>query len=149
MDTKRKPIPSDVWIVLLVAALFWLLSQHDNGPPPITGDGLRVLIVEETADRIRLTPDQREIILSRAEGGVLDYLDKKCPKGLDGRTPEWRILDKDQDLSQESVAWKEAFSRTRSTLPWIAASNGKTGFEGPLTDTPAELLAKLKKLGGD
>lgn len=138
------------WFLIIGAVAYWAFVLADaSGPPPIAGDGLRVLIVEETENRVNLTPDQREIILSRADGGVLSYLDSHCPKGPDGRTPEWRILDKDQDLSADSPYWKEAFARTRSTLPWIVASNGRTGFEGPLDMKPAELLVKLKKLGGE
>lgn len=140
------------WLILLAIAGYWVFTlAQPTGPPPIAGEGLRVLIVEDVTKRIGLTADQQEIIRSRAPGSVLDYLDSHCAKGPDGRTPEWRIIN-DQDpknLENESQAWRDAFTRPRQKLPWIVASNGRAGFEGPLDDKPADLLSRLKKLGGE
>lgn len=117
-------------------------------PAPIPVAGFRVLVVYETADLGKLTPGQRAIFSSR---DVRDYLNATCVKGQDGRTPEWRIYDKDTDMANESKVWRDAMTRAlaRATaLPWCIVSNGKTGYEGPLPRTLQEAIDLLKKYGG-
>lgn len=116
--------------------------------PPIAGEGLRMLIVRESADLSSLPSGQVQAMTS---ADVRAYLQKTCPKGPDGRTPEFRVYDKDQDLAGESATWRAAFARATkkmSKVPWIAVSNGHDGFEGPLPESADALLALLKKYGG-
>ena len=61
---------------------------------------------------------------------------------------EWRVFDKDQDVSAESVAWKSGMAKTRATLPWVVIANDSSTFEGPLPVTKAEYLILLRKYGG-
>jgi hypothetical protein len=77
---------------------------------------------------------------------VRDYLDAKCAKV--GGTPEYRIYDKDIDVSRDAKTWQDAMRRTRAQMPWIIISNGKTGFEGPLPSDVPSTLELLKKYGG-
>lgn len=111
----------------------------EPGPAPIPQTGLRVLIVEETAERTAATS---AIIGSTA---IRSYVAEKCAKGPDGKTPEFRIYDK--DVTGESAVWQEAMKLPRQSLPWLIVSNGKQGYEGPLPKTPAETLTLLKKFG--
>lgn len=110
-------------------------------PAPIPLAGLRVIIVEESADRMKLPKDQREIMFSQE---LYDYLDKHCVSKR-----AWGIWDKDDDVSAYGKEFVEAMKRPRTSLPWLIVSDGKTGFEGPLPATLAETLTLLKKYGGN
>lgn len=114
-------------------------------PAPIPGDGLRVLIVYESADLAKYPSAQNAILTALP---IREYLNAKCPKGPDGKTTEFRIWDKDVDGYSDSPLWGDALKRPRASTPWIVISNGKTGFEGPLPATVADTLALLKKYGG-
>lgn len=119
--------------------------EPEPDPAPIPG-GNRVLILYESSDLSTYPPAQAELITS---GVVRDYLDKVCAKGPDGKTPEYRIWDKDVDLTNVSDVWKEAVKMQRDGLPWLIVSNGKTGYSGPLPSTQSELMAKLKQYLGE
>lgn len=149
-----------ITIALLWVALFgapdvslpalpdWITSIITIGEPaPIKLDGLRVLIFEETADRGTLTAGQREALLSTAAGSVRDYAQTHCVK-INGQ-PEFRLIDKDSDLSQDTEAVQMAGKLPRPSLPWLVVSNGKRGFSGPLPETAADTLSILKKYGGE
>lgn len=112
---------------------------------PIKEPGFRVLIVEETAERGKLPKGQWEQIMATAPGSVRDYCKSHCVKV--GSDPEYRIVDKDVDASRESPIWQAALKRERKSVPWLIASNGKHGFEGPLPSTTAETIALLKRYG--
>lgn len=108
-------------------------------PPPIADAGFRVMFVWETSS---VTPAQANIINSTT---MRTYLNGKCAKGIDGKTPEYRMFDKDVTMSGETELWKKAMGRPRTTIPWILISNGKTGFEGPLPATLDETMTLIKK----
>jgi hypothetical protein len=112
-------------------------------PPPIPGDGLKVLIVTESGDK--LTSAQQGIIFGEKVRG---YLREKAAKGPDGKTPEFRVFDKDVDASAEAKHWQDALRRPRTTLPWIIISNGSHGYEGPLPGHVEEMMLLLRKFGG-
>lgn len=116
----------------------------DDPKPPMPGEGFRVLIVLESRDLSGLPSSQVAALTARE---VREYLNAKCVK--DGGQAEWRIWDKDTDISRESDHWKEAMKRPRSTLPWLLISNGKEGYEGPMPKDTASLMAELKKIGGN
>lgn len=130
-------------LVVVGMLLLLLLSHHSDGtkpqPAPFPTTGLHVLIVEETDDRISLTPEQRKLMLATAPGTFPDYCRKKCgPEGF-------YIMDKDDDPNLMPSWVQEAWKRPRSTLPFLEASDGKAGVEGLLNDTTA---AAVRKLGG-
>jgi hypothetical protein len=114
-------------------------------PAPIPVPGFRVLMVEEQSERSKLPPAQRMVVLSKR---VRDYLRAKCVLGADGKTPEYRIWDKDADASEEAPHWKAALARPRASVPWIIISDGKSGYEGPLPENVDKTLELLKKYGG-
>lgn len=115
-------------------------------PAPIPDKGFRVLIVYETSDLAKL-PAAQTAVLTSAE--VRGYLNDKCVAGPDGKNKEWRVFDKDTDVSRESKLWQAAMKRERKSVPWIVVSNGTTGFEGPLPANIADTLVLLKKYGGN
>jgi hypothetical protein len=98
----------------------------------------RCLILEETADRTKLPEGQLSILTS---GTVRDYLTEHCVKGKDG-TPEFRFFDKDAKLTDTWIGVVKTNPPT--SYPWLYASNGKTGYSGPLPNTVNEFLAKIK-----
>jgi len=124
------------------------------GVLPIAGDGLRVLIIEESGERAKLPIGQYNSMFGKR---VNDYLRAKCAK--DGRgEPEARVWDKDDDTSASPQHWKDAFKRQqdggtdgkgkRASLPWVMIANGKDGIECPLPKTVDETIALLTKFGG-
>lgn len=136
-----KHVPPIAIISLLVIAAL----QHDGTPVPdgpIVGKGMRVLIVEETANRSKL-PAAQSAILTSAQ--VTDYLDEHCAKEKNG-SPAWRVFDKDTDLINEAKFWQDAMQRKRDSLPWIIVSKSPgRGFEGPLPANVTNTLELLKK----
>ncbi len=116
------------------------------GPAPIPGDGLRVLIVYDSATLSSLPKEQ----ISMMYGGELrGYLNTHCVKGADGKTPEWRVWDSSTPTGAESKVWQDAMSRKRDKLPWLVVSNGQKGFEGSLPTTTAETLKIITPIGGN
>lgn len=122
-----------------------------NPPQPdstslFTGEGLRMLLLYETGDT--LTKAQVAAIYGQE---VREYLNTKTPLGADGKTHEWRIYDKDLDLSKVRGQWNEVKSKTIKNpnykTPWVVIGNGKTGYEGPIPETG--LLPLLKQYGGN
>lgn len=109
-------------------------------PAPIPVAGFRVLIVEETAERGKLTAGQRAAIFGKA---TRDFLDAKCIK--ESNQAGYWILDKDVNVSGLADHWRVVFSRERKSHPWLIVSNGKTGWEGPLPDKIEDTMALLVK----
>jgi hypothetical protein len=117
--------------------------EPNPDPAPIPAQGFRVLIIYESGVNLSLT--QHSIIYGKL---VRDYLQSKCVVGQDGKTKEFRIYDKDLDVSGDSSLWQTAMNRGRTkTLPWIIISNGKTGYEGPLPNSVPATMTLLRKFG--
>jgi hypothetical protein len=111
--------------------------------PPIPDPGFRVLIMfeSESKDSNKLPALQKAIIWG---ADTRAYLDQVCVKEPSGRSA-WRMFDPDQDVSGEYDVWKTAMQRKPDKLPWVLISNGKTGYEGPLQDTPSKFMEECKK----
>ena len=108
-------------------------------PAPIPEPGFRVLIFYEKDDTL---PSLQQAILAGQE--VADYLDKVCIEEPGG-TAGYRIYDDDADLSNELPVWQKAFQRRPQSLPWCIISNGKTGYEGKLPESPSAFIELCKK----
>lgn len=113
-------------------------------PTPIPVPGFRVLIVYESADLAKMPAAQQLILFSKAPR---DLLNQKCVVGPDGKTKEWRIWDKDSDVTNEPKVWQDVFKRPRSQVPWVVISSGTTGYEGPLPANVADFTTLLGKYG--
>lgn len=107
--------------------------------PPIPEPGFRVFIFYESSDTI---PELQRAIISGEESRA--YLDKTCITEPDG-TAGYRIYDDDADLSNELPLWQKAFQRRPKSLPWVIISNGVTGTEEPLPESPSKFLELCKK----
>jgi hypothetical protein len=117
------------------------------GPSPISGTGLQVLLIEESADRAKLPEKQLQILASPA---VKAYLNSHC--GPDDDYPKaWAFFDKDVDTSGLHKKWQDAVKRPRTQTPWliIASNSDKGSYEGPLPASVEEMLTLLKKYGGE
>ena len=137
------------WYVLALEVLIGV--RHFGGaalsPPPFACNGLHVLIVEESSLRKDLPAGQYEIIMSKAPTGVIEWMNIHNAKATSG-VPEWRNLDQDDKTDLDDKWVQDAMAVPRESVPWVVASNGRTGFSIPLPKTPAELIAKLSPLGG-
>lgn len=174
-DKDGKPVKKVVKdqgeITFIVGGVDPVPPTPDPNPPgptptpddaPIKLEGLRVLVVEESADRGKLPASQVNVIQGQT---VRSYLNGKCARAADGKTAEWWILDKDVDASGLAKHWQDALARSKDkmaawkpdpnvkdgpkqALPWVLISNGKSGYEGPLPRTPSEMVELLKRYGG-
>ena len=113
----------------------------DGIPLVVSQPGLRVLIVEETdaASRNKLTAGQRAIIMGTTKDSFRTWLKDHA---------ELVCADKDSDFSKLPPVWGELFKRPRASVPWLAITNGKTGFEGPLPSDPKTVTELVKQIGG-
>lgn len=114
-------------------------TPNPDNPAPIEGKGLRVLFVVESADATKLTSGQNQILY----GSTRDFLNRHCAKGDDGTSPDWRILDPDTPFTDKSHRFAKALARPRASTPWVIISNGETGYEGPLPESPEEMALLL------
>ena len=112
---------------------------------PIAGDGFKVLIVYEAMTEQTLPAAQQAAIFGKK---TRDYLNAKCAPGPDGKPKEWRIFDQNTPTDGDTQVWRDAMKRPRASVPWLVVSDGKTGFEGPLPATEADITAILTQFGG-
>lgn len=110
---------------------------------PIDGMGLRVLVVYETSDLQRLNKESHGQFITLYAPELRSWLTANCVKDASGM-PEWRFLDPDVPYTDANDVWSKALAKPRTSLPWIAISNGVTGFAGPLPSTPEDSLALVK-----
>lgn len=109
---------------------------------PIPLVGFRVLVIEETSQRGKLTPGQFNFMFSAASRGWLDTVTT-----METGQPGYRIYDKDATGNNDTQQWpRDALKRQRgSELPWIIISNGTTGFEGPMPASESDIKALVQK----
>jgi len=112
---------------------------------PIPAPGFRVLVIYDTLTVTTLPAAQQNALFSKA---ISEYLNARCIRGQDMKTPEWRFFDAKIDPSADGALWVEAMKRPRKQLPWLIVSDGSKGYEGPLPTTEADFLALLKRYGG-
>lgn len=114
-------------------------------PSPIPADGLRVLMLYDSATLAKMPAAQQSVLYSPEVRG---YLNAKCTKTEKGN-PEWRVWPASVDASAEGDHWQKALKRERKSLPWLLIGNGKTGYEGPLPGTVEDMMKLLKTYGGE
>lgn len=123
-----------LWRQIAAAIKAGLTDIPPPEPAPIPVTSLHVLIIEEMDDRSRLPASQVGIFSSTT-----------LRKWFVDDNVQWRMFDDDVDQSQLDAKWKAALARPRTSLPWIVASNGSKGYEGPLPKTEAEVITLLEK----
>ena len=120
---------------------------------PFRSPGFAVLIVREASEAGKLPASQRAIFSS---GAVHQYCADKCVQLSDGQK-FYRIWDDDYSDAQVAnvpAELREAYQGTKelwdANTPWIGINDGKGGgYAGPLPATVDEMLALLKKYGGE
>lgn len=105
-------------LIVLLATV--LILAGGGGAPPIDAPGLHVLLVEQTEDRGKLTPDQMATVQ-----WLPTHLEKVAPGA-------WRMHDADTPLDAEDEWVRAAMARERASLPWLIVSRGVRNYEGPL-----------------
>ena len=106
---------------------------------------MKVLILEESADRSKLTPLQRSILTGKA---FRDFLNAKCapdPTWQGGKG--WTIQDKDNDLSRLPDFYQKAQAKAKGNpMPRIVIGNDSAIiYEGPLPATVQEAIDLVNK----
>lgn len=115
----------------------------DPDPKPIAG--LKVLILEETADRPKLPSAQQSLLTGKK---FRDFLDGKCADDPDTNTKKaWRIADKDQDLRQVAKYYQDAQAKAKGQpMPRIVVGSDQgVIYEGPLPASLSEAQALINK----
>jgi hypothetical protein len=114
-------------------------------PTPQPVAGLKVLILEESADRTKLPPAQVSLIAGKP---FRDFLDSRCADDPEtGTRKAWRIADKDQDLRAVAKFYQDAQARAKGQpMPRIViGSDAGVVYEGPLPANLQEAQALLNK----
>lgn len=148
-----------IQIGLVVTGLMWARDHGylgSSAAAPVRADGLRVLIVEETANRGLYPKTKRDVLQTTAPGSFRDYAAKHGAPGPDGKTPDVNYLDDDDSIDQMPAWWapvweqrpREEEGQATGQLPWLVISNGRTGYVGPLPEE-SEAIALIQKYGGD
>ena len=127
-----------------------------NPQPPVSPiAGMRVLTIWESD-----TPLPKDWNDSLTSTEVIDYLNQKCLKGPDGKTPERRTFDEDVSLSQLPKPWQDLRSALPDELPFVHSgmhqiphvaigdSSGVVVHRGPYPRSDVEALSLFKKFGG-
>jgi len=126
----------------LIALLVWL-HFGGGGVLPVAAGPISVLVVEETADRDKLTAGQLDIIGSNAPDGARAYLKTH------GEPDPLRVVDKDDSLSQDDPKWQAAFAAKGATVPWLVIGRGgKVMLSEAMPADAAETMQTLKRFGG-
>jgi len=136
------PASSRSWVTLLAVAC-WVFSLvvvlQDAGlpiiggdPAPFPADKLCVLFVEESGE-----PGDRGAVLYSTK--IRAYITEQGG--------DFRKLDQHAVFSDSTPQWvKDAMDLPRDELPWLAASNGKSGVSVTLPAQESEVLAILENL---
>jgi hypothetical protein len=110
--------------------------QVDPNPPVVTSHEFRLLIVEETADRAKLSSGQQGIFTSTI---LRKWLKDHCRPLSDGSNG-FRIIDIDD---MEHLPSEFRSLQKPQSVPWLYVTNGKTGLSCPLPASADELIAKV------
>lgn len=118
------------------------VDPDDPTPDPDTLDKnkIKVMIIEESSVRSQLPIGQFAAIFSK---DVRAKLNEICSK-TDGKA-DWRVVDKDSDLSADANVWQQAMKLPRSSLPWLHISDGTKGVSMPVPTSEEEMLAILNR----
>lgn len=104
-------------------------------PQIIVGDGLHVLIVEETETRHQLPDSQRAIL-----GSV------RLRQWLADHGAQWRVEDQDDPQTYAEQKWRDAMQQPRASVPWLYATNGDKSISEPLPESVERTIEKLRGL---
>lgn len=123
------------WL-LIGLAVFSLVKGGGIVPvdPVVDVDALRVLVVEETQDRSKLSGDQMAVITGKT---VRDY--------VESRGGIFRAIDDDADVSLLAPEWQKMRAVVTTPSPSWAYYTPKGGATGPLAATEQEATAAIAR----
>jgi len=135
--------------VYLADALFTIgdeIPSVKDVPFP-SPDGLRVLIIEETAKRGTLPAGQQQILLGEQARSWLDE------NTVSDEHVGWRIWDDDfteRNLKNVDERFRTAYSAAKESSggvrPWLIAVCRDKSFNGPLPNSSADFITTLENL---
>ena len=129
------------WLIVVLAFAIGcelpIVPTPDPINPPVVvvpvTDGLRVLIVRETADQANLPAEQRTIFTAAPFRRFI--ADNKATL---------RIWDDEVDAEHETdAAFRKMLEQPRGGLPWIIVAGGRKSVSQPLPKTLAETEALI------
>lgn len=113
--------------------------------PGVTGP-VSVLIVEETDARNDLTAGQLDVLTSHSPGSFLDWIKTH---GEHDKAGDYRIVDKDDSMSQDLPKWQTAFAAKGPTVPWLVIErNGRVLTSQAMPGDEGEFMRLVKRYGG-
>ncbi|MHB8902459.1 MAG: hypothetical protein ACYC6Y_27170 [Thermoguttaceae bacterium] len=121
--------------------------EAPDPPDPSPAPGLlSVLLAYEAGDLPSLESRQADLL---TDPRVRAYLDSHCV--VEDGQPAWRFLDlSDDDGSRMPPRWQTVIARARGkATPWLIVDNGSATFDGPCPRDADQLLATLKRYGGE
>ena len=134
----------NLWPLLALLCCLGCLQPDAIPVEPVTpsdvverkpAEPLKVLIKYESS-----TDDFRKLPASQ----VAQLQGPQLRKWFAEHKAEWRIWDKDTDVTYAPKFWQDAMKLPADSLPWIWSSNGKGGFNGPLPLTGEETINLLE-----
>lgn len=136
-------------LLLLALSGCFKAPRNDTVTP---GNGLVVVIVQDETRAEPLTSGQ---LTAMGAASVQEYLDAKCAKGADGKTPEFKQYKKGTDVSLQSPEVQKVhrevvqkMEKSGSKDPHIGIKAGRRTAVGPVPEGEANMLTLLKKYGG-
>lgn len=157
---------------LFLAVLYWLGAALELGggtvfavrqgwvglgPIAIAPGPVSVLIVEESGEREKLTPGQKQILFAHSPGSFIEWIKTHGEKDPAGA---YRIVDKDDPLGQDELKWQAAFNLVVSrdsdgkvkllvpSLPWLVVLRGdKVLASEAMPSDAADTMKLLKRYG--
>lgn len=143
----RKAFASSTGVALLLTIIVGVIEQQGctipnvlpiiTPPSPVASDSLRVLIVEESADRHKLPLGKLAVLTSTP-----------FRQWLEANGAEWRMVDANDSPQDLDDTMKAMFARQRATLPWMIVCGPKGGAEGPLPDSPDAAIKAVEQFTG-
>lgn len=135
------------WILALLLSLSICgCLRPDNPPDVVTPDTVpavepepnpsgpfRVLILYENDDFQQLPASQVAAIRS-----------PKLREWLTANKADFRIWDQNVDTKNAAEFWQKAVKLPRDSLPWVWATGGKNGINGPLPASESALIELLE-----
>lgn len=116
-----------------------------SDPSPFSGEGVRVLILYETADSATYSKEHQAIMAPSKE--VSEFLNGICTAYGTTGTKAWRVWDKDtRPETVSDTSFRGALTAAKPTgFPWLIVGNGTSGFSGPLPATTAKFKEQVQK----
>lgn len=111
----------------------------DPPPPPPEEDLWGAVLIEETSQR---TPQLAQVLTSTK---LASYLETS---GLTLRAADQDVTDEDGDTPEDLADYIETAKGEKLPVLFIMGVKGAEFYRGPVPETPAKLIALLKKHGG-